>query len=305
MRSLEESRKRIDEIDKELVRLFEERMNTVVDVAKYKKENNIDVLNKNREAEVVEKAINNLKDKKYAEEVADFFNHLMDISKNFQRKAIAKKMVSNLKKSIFIDITETASKAGYSMMINPLAKKVCEIYFGDKTKKIEFNSYDDIMSGLIDESLDYVLLAVDNAMDGHIAELYDLLEKYEDIYIKDKFVTDKDGIKLEDIHGLNTENYNKFIILGKYKRFVKDSNKIDLIVRIDNEPKSLGHLVKYFSNYNININKIDSREADSSVKDFSVFINFDGSLEDKNIFKMLSGLEGDVHYLRLVGAYRG
>ena len=34
MRSLEESRKRIDEIDKELVRLFEERMNTVVDVAK-------------------------------------------------------------------------------------------------------------------------------------------------------------------------------------------------------------------------------------------------------------------------------
>ena len=68
MRSLEESRKRIDEIDKELVRLFEERMNTVVDVAKYKKEHNVNVLNKNSEAEVVEKAINNLSDKKYAEE---------------------------------------------------------------------------------------------------------------------------------------------------------------------------------------------------------------------------------------------
>lgn len=86
--SLEESRKKIDKIDKELVKLFEERMNIVIDVANYKKVNNIPVLNSNREEEVIQKAINNLTNKEYEEEVRKFFVSLMNISKDYQRKSI-------------------------------------------------------------------------------------------------------------------------------------------------------------------------------------------------------------------------
>ncbi len=48
MVSLDESRKKIDEIDMQLMQLFEKRMNVVVDVAKYKKENNLEIFQSER-----------------------------------------------------------------------------------------------------------------------------------------------------------------------------------------------------------------------------------------------------------------
>lgn len=45
MNELENLRERIDKIDKELIALFEERMNVVNDIAKYKIKNNLPILN--------------------------------------------------------------------------------------------------------------------------------------------------------------------------------------------------------------------------------------------------------------------
>ena len=45
---LSECRKEIDNIDKELVKLFEKRMNVAINVAKYKIENNLPIFNEAR-----------------------------------------------------------------------------------------------------------------------------------------------------------------------------------------------------------------------------------------------------------------
>ena len=57
MLDLENCRKRIDEIDKEMTRLFEERMNVVLSVADYKMKNNLPIFNRGREDEVIEKMV--------------------------------------------------------------------------------------------------------------------------------------------------------------------------------------------------------------------------------------------------------
>ncbi len=84
MTSLEDSRKKIDEIDSKLMELFEARMNTVVDVAKYKKEKGLEIFQADREKVVVEKNVNRLLNKDldiYAEE---FLNDLMKVSRKYQ-----------------------------------------------------------------------------------------------------------------------------------------------------------------------------------------------------------------------------
>ena len=58
---LSECRKEIDNIDKELVKLFEKRMNVAINVAKYKIENNLPIFNEAREVEVIKKNIDRLK----------------------------------------------------------------------------------------------------------------------------------------------------------------------------------------------------------------------------------------------------
>ena len=90
MNELENLRERIDTIDKELIALFEERMNVVNDIAEYKIKNNLPILNQNREDIVISKVKAIVKDKDYTDSAIDFIKNIMEISKKFQQKIISK-----------------------------------------------------------------------------------------------------------------------------------------------------------------------------------------------------------------------
>ena len=91
MNELENLRERIDTIDKELIALFEDRMNVVNDIAKYKIKNNLPILNQNREDIVISKAKAIVKNKDYTDSAIDFLKDIMEISKKFQQKLISEK----------------------------------------------------------------------------------------------------------------------------------------------------------------------------------------------------------------------
>lgn len=55
---LEKFRNEINNIDEELLNLLKKRMQISVNVGKYKKENNIPILNSKREDEVIKKVVN-------------------------------------------------------------------------------------------------------------------------------------------------------------------------------------------------------------------------------------------------------
>ena len=90
MNELENLRERIDTIDKELITLFEERMNVVNDIAEYKIKNNLPILNQNREDIVISKVKAIVKNKDYTDSAINFIKDIMEISKKFQQKIISK-----------------------------------------------------------------------------------------------------------------------------------------------------------------------------------------------------------------------
>ena len=85
---LEKQRAEIDAIDREIVALFERRMQVVVDVARIKKENGIAILDASREKEVIAKVQSYLKDVTLKEELAEAYETLMKVSKDYQQKQI-------------------------------------------------------------------------------------------------------------------------------------------------------------------------------------------------------------------------
>ena len=91
MNELENMRERIDTIDKELIALFEERMNVVNDIAEYKIKNNLPILNQNREDIVISKVKAIVKNNDYTDSAIDFIKDIMEISKKFQQKLISEK----------------------------------------------------------------------------------------------------------------------------------------------------------------------------------------------------------------------
>lgn len=90
MNELENLREKIDAIDKEMIALFEKRMDIVADIAAYKIKNNLPVLNQNREDIIVSKVKSTVKNKDYADSAADLIKDIMEISKKFQQKLISK-----------------------------------------------------------------------------------------------------------------------------------------------------------------------------------------------------------------------
>ncbi len=90
MNKLERARIEINRIDKEIAKLFQERMKAVEDVIEYKIENNMEILDSGREKEVIEKNIALLENKKYEKYYIDFLTNVMRISKEYQKDILNK-----------------------------------------------------------------------------------------------------------------------------------------------------------------------------------------------------------------------
>lgn len=90
MNELEQCRKEIDEIDKELINLFERRMDVAIRVANYKKENDLPIYDEERESKVIKKNIDNLKNKNYDLLARRFFLSIMELSRSLQESIIKK-----------------------------------------------------------------------------------------------------------------------------------------------------------------------------------------------------------------------
>lgn len=88
MNELERCRKEIDEIDKQLMELFERRLNVAVKVAEYKAENNIPIYNGDRESEVISNNVHRLKDDRYEILARRFFIGIMELSRELQKEVI-------------------------------------------------------------------------------------------------------------------------------------------------------------------------------------------------------------------------
>ncbi|RRD39128.1 chorismate mutase [Leptotrichia sp. OH3620_COT-345] len=87
---LNEIRGRIDRIDRELVKMLENRLKIVKEVAIYKKMNNMKIFDSKREEEVIEKNLKNISDENIKYYINILLNNIMNVSKEYQKAEIEK-----------------------------------------------------------------------------------------------------------------------------------------------------------------------------------------------------------------------
>ena len=83
---IKELRKELDVVDKELAKLFEKRMKIIEKVRICKLENNLPVLDQNRENNMLDKNIGYIEDKELVEYYKNFLKACMQISKEYMSK---------------------------------------------------------------------------------------------------------------------------------------------------------------------------------------------------------------------------
>lgn len=86
MSRLDEDRKMIDQIDRQIAELFEKRFEVVRDVIDYKIENRLPILNSGREAEITKKNTTIVRDEDIREYFKVWYEELLLLSKEYQKQ---------------------------------------------------------------------------------------------------------------------------------------------------------------------------------------------------------------------------
>ena len=123
MEDLAGYRREIDEIDSQLIPLFERRMDVVRGVARYKKARDLPVLQQDRERVVLEKAVARLRDPGYAAEAERFMNAVMAISRAAQRRDIGGALPR--------EAAPLAGRVGYYGAPGSFSEQALADYFGE------------------------------------------------------------------------------------------------------------------------------------------------------------------------------
>lgn len=174
VRTLEESRQRINEIDETLMKLFEERMEIVKDVATYKAIHNLPIFHPQREDEVIEKNSGRVTNKNLKPYAEAFLQALMDISKKYQCQHIGLREVP-LSKSGEV-------KVGFQGVPGSFSEEALIHYFGEEYKHAHYQTFQDVFEALKYKEITYGILPIENSSTGSITQIYDLLKQY-DFYI--------------------------------------------------------------------------------------------------------------------------
>lgn len=85
-RNIEEIRIEINQIDNQIRELFIKRMKCTEEIAIYKKENNLPILDIKREKEIIANNISKIEDENLKEYYLKFLENLMMLSKEYQRE---------------------------------------------------------------------------------------------------------------------------------------------------------------------------------------------------------------------------
>ncbi len=155
-RSLDEARKEINRIDKEMARLFEERMRCAEAVAEYKKERGLAILDQAREDEVIRNNSRMIEDDTVREYYINFLKNTMTVSRAYQDR-----LISGMK--IAFAGTEGAFAHIAAKKLFPTAQT---LPFGDFT-----SAYRAVERG----ECDIAILPVENSYNGEIGQVTDLM----------------------------------------------------------------------------------------------------------------------------------
>lgn len=204
---LQDYRTRLDQIDDQIVSLFTQRMETVRQVADYKKEHNAPVLNAGRERDILYRVTGECGDE-FQEYTKILFSTLLELSRDYQenrlntgesalcREIMAAAEASGQFPSRAVVACQGAEGAYSQMACTKMFALPQIMYFG---------RFDGVFRAVENGMCRYGILPIENSSAGSVTEVYDLMEKYNCKIVRslklkiEHCLLALPGVKLEDV----------------------------------------------------------------------------------------------------------
>ena len=189
MRDLQDSRKEIDIIDEQIIRLFEKRMDICKDVAAYKLHTGKPVLDRKRELDKLKTLKAQASNKFYGHGVEELFEQIMSMSRKMQYKLLTEEGVnSDIGFDIVDDLPKEDVTVAYQGIPGAYSQQAATEYFGDKSSYVNVSTFREAMKYVRDGKADYAVLPFENSSAGIVSEIYDLLVEFENYIVGEQII---------------------------------------------------------------------------------------------------------------------
>ena len=178
---INEAREKIDNIDSELVKLFEERMNTAAKIAEYKRENGKSVFDPARERDILNRVTSEV-DKDLEGYVKALYLTLFDLSRSYQKKLLGGK--SRLTAKIEEVTNNTPAEFPRRAVVacqgveGAYSQLACEKLF-EYPSIMYFSSFEGVFNAVQSGLCRYGVVPLENSSAGSVNAVYDLMNKYK------------------------------------------------------------------------------------------------------------------------------
>ena len=203
---LSQLRQQIDTIDRQIVELYEKRMDVSKQVAEYKIETGKKVFDKQREQEKIAgvKALTHNDFNNHG--VEELFEQIMSMSRKLQYQLLAAHGSVGRLPFIGVDELETeCARVVYQGAEGSYSQAAMRKFFGENVNAFHVESFRDAMSAIDEGSADFAVLPIENSTAGIVNEIYDLLVEFENYIVGEQVIPIEHcllalpGTKMEEI----------------------------------------------------------------------------------------------------------
>ena len=206
MASLNEARKKINEIDKEMAELFVKRMEAAAEVAEYKSEHGMPIFDAVREEEVIRRNSEMIESDEIRAYYVNFLKNNMAVSRSYQSKLLE------------------GMKVAYSGTEGAFAHLAATRLF-PTAKKIGYGDFDSAYRAVVDGECDVVVLPLENSYNGEVGQVSDLMfsgSLYVNSLIEMPITQDLLGVKGSSVGDIK-EVISHAQALGQCAQYIKEN----------------------------------------------------------------------------------
>ena len=182
-------RDQIDEIDSQIVDLYERRMDVCRQVAEYKIETGKKVFDRQREMEKLGKVKSLTHNEFNSHGIEELFEQIMSMSRKMQYQILAEH--GSLGKLPFIGVEEldkVKARVVFQGAEGAYSHAAMMQYFGDQISSFHVDTFRDAMSAIDEGSADFAVLPIENSTAGMVSEIYDLLVEFENYIVGEQII---------------------------------------------------------------------------------------------------------------------
>lgn len=184
METLEKLRVRLDEIDDQIVNLYEQRMEICAHVGEYKIQTGKKVLDRQREKEKLENVAGKASNPFNKKGVTELYEQLMSMSRKLQYEQLVQAGALGRLPFIQVDSLDAdQARVVFPGTEGAYSEAAMKRYFGENCNSFYVRTFREAMEAIEDGAADFAVLPIENSTAGAVDEMYDLLVEFENYIV--------------------------------------------------------------------------------------------------------------------------